>query len=472
MGFPNLVSILIPVFNEETYLDAVLQRVLNAPMPEPLHRELVIVDDCSTDSSWSIIESWVERYPEHIRAFRQERNRGKGAAIRQALQEARGEFSLIQDADLEYNPADYPKLLTPLVDQRADAVFGSRFASSEERRVLFFWHSIANGFLTLLSNMVSDLNLTDMETGYKAFRTSLMQSIPLRSERFGIEPEMTVKLAQRHARIYEVPISYHGRSYLEGKKIGLKDAIQAVGQILWYALRRDIYLDPGARILDSLAHTPEFNAWMASKIAPYLGTHVLEIGAGIGNMTQLLCRGRRFYIASDIDQEHLERLGVRFSTHPRIEIHRCNAESPEDFAALQGKVNSVVCLNVLEHVENDIQGFQNIYDVLPSGGVAVILVPQDQRIYGTLDRVLGHHRRYSEELLASRMTAAGFQLERLFQFNRVTRPGWVVNGQWLKREHFSRFQLAVFDSMTWFWSSIDDSVPWGGVSVIAVGRKP
>jgi 2-polyprenyl-3-methyl-5-hydroxy-6-metoxy-1,4-benzoquinol methylase len=321
--------------------------------------------------------------------------------------------------------------------------------------------------------MVADLNLTDMETCYKAFRLPLVQSIPLRSNRFGIEPEITIKLAQRQARIYEVPISYHGRTYEEGKKIGIKDAVQALLIILKFGLWRDVYKEPGAAILDSLSQTPRFNRWLASVVAPYLGRRVLELGAGIGNLTMHLARNRKLYIATDIDPDHLGRLRRRFQERPNIHTGKCDLEEAGDFEDLQpAAVDSVICLNVLEHVANDRQALRNIWSVLEPGGRAVILVPEGQSLYGTLDKVLGHFRRYSEEELRSKLNEAGFSVERILRFNRVTRPGWFLNGTVLKRKTFGRFQLWAFDRLVWCWRRVDEWLPWRPVSLIAVAVKP
>jgi SAM-dependent methyltransferase len=311
--------------------------------------------------------------------------------------------------------------------------------------------------------MVADVNLTDMETCYKAFRLSLVRSIPLRSERFGIEPEITIKLAQRQASIYELPISYHGRTYAEGKKIGLKDALQAFFVILRYGMTRDVYLDNGAKILDALAQTPRFNEWMASHVRPFLGPTVLELGAGIGNLTMRLARGRKRYIG---------RLRTRFGARPHVIIRRCDLESKTDFESISPAVSSVVCLNVLEHVRDDMQGLRNIWSVLEPGGRAVVLVPNDPELYGTLDRVLGHQRRYTEQELRSKLEAAGFHIERVFGFNRVTRPGWIINGHILRRESFGRLQLWIFDRFVWFCRRIDAKLPWKPISIIAVAVKP
>jgi SAM-dependent methyltransferase len=198
---------------------------------------------------------------------------------------------------------------------------------------------------------------------------------------------------------------------------------------------------------------------------------VLEIGAGIGNLSALLSRGRKEYTATDLDGEHVERLGVRFASNPRVRTRQLDAADAAGFEPLKGTLDSVVCLNVLEHVDDDRAGFRNLYDVLEPGGRAVVLVPRGMGLYGTLDEVLGHCRRYRREELDARMREAGFDVERMFDFNRLTVIGWWVNGRLLRRRSFGRFQLAVFDRMVWLWKRLERVLPWGGVSLIVVGRK-
>jgi glycosyltransferase involved in cell wall biosynthesis len=467
----SLLSVLVPLYNEEEFVGTLLQRVLDAHLPDGMDREIVVVDDGSFDGSAEVVEGLAARHPE-IRLIRHDGNRGKGAAIRTAIEYARGDVAIFQDADLEYDPREYAKLLQPIIDDKADVVFGSRFMVSGERRVLFYWHSVANQFLTWLANLVSDLNLTDMETCYKVFRVSLLKSIPIRSNRFGIEPELTIKTAKRQVRIYETPISYHGRTYEEGKKIGVKDAFQAFWVICRYSLSRDIYKDSGPEILDSLAGAPRFNRWMAETILPYVGKHVLEIGAGIGNLTRLLAPRRATYIAGDIDQEHLARLKTRFQHRPNLQVVHCDLASRADFAPMAGQMDTVVCLNVLEHVEDDHGALMNIHDALKPGGYAIVLVPHDQRIYGTLDKALGHYRRYSHEELRERMEGAGFHVERILEFNRISRPAWFFSGCVLKRETLGYWQLRIFDRLVWLWRRLDPVLPWRPTSIIAIGMKP
>ncbi len=231
-----LLSIIIPVYNEERTLAALLDAVLAAPLPEGIERELIVVDDASSDSTPVRLVQYGS--DPRIRTFRQEPNQGKGAALRRGFQEARGDFVIVQDADLEYDPREYGKLLVPILEGRADVVFGSRFMGGEAHRVLFFWHAVGNRLLTLLSNALTNLNLTDMETCYKLFRMDVIRRIRLEEDRFGFEPEVTAKVARLGVRIYEVGISYSGRTYEEGKKIGWKDGFRALWCILKYGLLR------------------------------------------------------------------------------------------------------------------------------------------------------------------------------------------------------------------------------------------
>lgn len=469
---PSSLSILVPLYNEEEFVATLLDRVLDAPLPASMTREIIVVDDGSTDGSGEIAAEFAAAHPDIVRVLRHARNMGKGAAVRTALEQATGEFTVIQDADLEYDPNEYARLLKPLVEGKADAVYGSRFMIAGERRVLYYWHALANRALTGFLNLLANLNLTDMSTCYKAFRTSLLKSIPIRSNRFGFEPEITMKLARRRVSIYEIPISYHGRTYEEGKKIRPWDGIAALAVILHYRLITDIYKEAGPEILDVLAGTPNFNRWMADTVRPFLGGVVMEIGAGIGNLTRHLAPRRRRYVASDIDPEHLARLRNRLHHRPNLETVRCDLTSAADFAPYAGQMDTVVCLNVLEHIEDDLGGLRNLLSMLKPEGTAVVLVPQGQWAYGTLDRALGHERRYTRRELVQRMEQAGFMVERVIEFNRVSLPGWFLSGRILRRSTFSRFQLAVFDRLVWLWRRIDRFLPWGPTSLIAVGTKP
>ena len=228
------LSVVMPVFNEV----GTIGRVVGAVLARPEVTELVVVDDASSDGTWDELQSLAAAHPRRVRVLRHERNLGKGAALKTGFAAATGHIALVQDADLEYDPSDYPRLLEPIFRDAADAVFGSRFIGGSSHRVLYFWHSLGNRFLTLLSNMVTDLNLTDMECGYKVFRRDLLQKINIEEPRFGFEPEIVAKVARNGARIYEVSVAYYGRTYAEGKKINWKDGVSALRCIVKYGLLR------------------------------------------------------------------------------------------------------------------------------------------------------------------------------------------------------------------------------------------
>jgi glycosyltransferase involved in cell wall biosynthesis len=245
------LSVVIPAYNEIGTAETLLRRVREVP----LRIEVIVVDDGSTDGTRGLLKQLKdEGLIDHL--VLHEVNRGKGAALQTGFKRATGDVTVVQDADLEYDPLEYPSLLRPILSKRADAVYGSRFLGGPHR-VLLFWHSVGNRFLTLLSNMFTDLNLTDMETCYKMVRTDLLQSLPLSARRFGIEPELTARLAQARARVYELPISYHGRSYAEGKKINWKDGVAA----LWYILRSNL-MGPKAKPW----RPPEVPSWEARQL--------------------------------------------------------------------------------------------------------------------------------------------------------------------------------------------------------------
>ena len=448
-----------------------LAQVLAAPLPENMERELIVVDDCSTDGTSDILDRLAVQEPS-IRLFRKTVNEGKGAAVRTAIQEARGDFCLVQDADLEYDPSEYPTLLRPLLSGHADAVFGSRYLVGEQTRVLPFWHSMINKSLTLLSNMFCNLNLTDMETCYKVFRTDLLKSIPIRSNRFGFEPEITMKCAKRKLRIYEVPISYHGRTYEEGKKIGWRDGVKALGVILHFWLIDDLYVEPyGRAFLNNLTGTPQYLSWLARVLRPYVGDTVLELGAGIGNIAARLMGRRLLYVAAEKDPLYLHALRNRFLRTPNVSVLQLDPQHPQDYREAGGPFDTVLCVNVLEYVDDPTAVVRSAASVLKPGGSLVVLAPQGQALFGTLDKTLGHQRRFSRAQLRALLEKTGFSVSGMRQLNKIGAPGWWFYGKLLRRRHINKLTLKIFDKTAWIWRRLDPVLPWRGLSLIAVATK-
>jgi glycosyltransferase involved in cell wall biosynthesis/protein-L-isoaspartate O-methyltransferase len=465
------LSILMPVYNERTVVERCLAQVLQAPLPEDMERELIIVDDRSNDGTWDILGRIAEGNPA-IRLFRHEVNQGKGAAVRTAIQNASGDFAIIQDADLEYDPFEYPRLLRPLLDGHADAVFGSRYMAGEQTRVLLFWHSIINKGLTLISNMFSNLNITDMETCYKAFRTDLLKSIPIRSDRFGFEPEIVMKSAKRKLRIYEVPISYHGRTYEEGKKIGWRDGVKALGTMLRFWLIDDLYIEPyGRGLLNNLTGTPQYLSWMARIIRPHVGDTVLEIGAGIGNLTARLMGRRLQYVACERDPLYLHALRNRFLRTPNVCVRQLDPAEPDDFGRDAGAFETVLCLNVLEYLERPDRMVAALASTLRPGGVLIVLVPQGPSLYCGIDRRLGHKRRFRERELGELLQKQGLDLARVYHLNKVGALAWRLYGGLLHRKSINKVTLKLFDKTVWLWRRVDALLPWRGLSLVAIARK-
>jgi glycosyltransferase involved in cell wall biosynthesis len=466
-----LLSILIPVYNERTVVERSLSLVLAAPLPENMDRELVIIDDCSTDGTSEILKRLAVS-DSRIRLHRHPVNQGKGAAVRTAIEKAAGDFCLVQDADLEYDPSEYCKLLKPLLDGHADAVFGSRYLAGEQSRVLPFWHSMINKYLTLVSNMFSNLNVTDMETCYKVFRTDLLKSIPIRSNRFGFEPEITMKTSKRKLRVYEVPISYHGRTYEEGKKIGWKDGIKALGVILYFWLVDDLYVASyGRGLLNSLTGTPQYLSWITRVLRPNLGDTVLEIGAGLGNLTGRLMARKLDYVGAEKDPLYLHALRNRFLRTPNVTITELDPEDPSAYSRWHDQFDTALCVNILESVKDPAQVLRCVHDCLKPNGNVVVLVPQGKALFGSLDRAMGHQRRFSVKEVSEMLSAAGFTIDRVHQLNKMGTVSWFIYGKLLGRKKIAKIALKLFDKTVWIWRRVDGLLPWRGLSLIAIAKR-
>jgi glycosyltransferase involved in cell wall biosynthesis len=473
------LSVLVPVYNEQHLVAASLERLLVLERSPGLSRiQVVVVDDCSRDRTAEVLAAFERRMaarPEATgpriewRFLRHERNGGKGRAIQTALREASCAVTVIHDADLEYHPRDLLRIVQVFEEEGADAVFGSRFAGGPVRRALLYRHELGNRLLTFLTNVVTNVNLTDMETCYKAVRTDLLKSIPIVSDDFRLEPELTIKLAKREARIFEVPISYSGRTYQEGKKISWRDGLKALGAIVRFSWSDRIYHDDeyGSQILARMAHAPRYNAWMADLIRPFCGRTVLEIGSGTGNLTrQLIPRDQ--YVASDINPLYLASLRGLTADRPYLDVALTDITRGESFPRVEGGFQTAICLNVVEHVDDDVGALRNIRAALATDGRAVVLVPQGPEVFGTLDEVLGHKRRYTKASLHALAAAAGFRVKELLELNRLGRVAWWLNGMVLKRRHFGRFQIWALNALVPFLRRFDRALPFDALSLIAV----
>lgn len=462
------LSVLMPVYNESRTLRTIVGRVLEAPVEMEI--ELVCVDDKSTDRSMEILTELAAQ-DSRMRVIPQPFNMGKGKAIRTAIEHMSGDLAIIQDADLEYDPADYPRVLQPILDGRADAVYGSRFAASEQRRVLFFWHSIGNKLLTLLSNMANDINLTDMETCYKAVKGDLLKSLRLTSDRFGLEPEITARLAHSGARIYEVPISYHGRTYAEGKSIGWRDGLEALWLIFKFRfIDAKSSVDPGHVTLESLANARSVAKWTMDQFTRYLGPTVLEAGSGIGNLTRHLLDRERLVVA-DIDHRHLAAIRKQFGHLENVEIVQGDLQDPQFYAEFDDEFDSIVCVNVLEHLDHPETAAGEFYKSTRSGGRALILVPAHQWLFSEADSALGHRRRYTKATLRQLLEGAGFSVEHLYQFNRLGVLGWWTN-KVLGRTDIGPWQARLFALLVPVARVVEQLRFLPGLSLIAVASKP
>src|SRR5688572_18724176 len=461
-----LLSVIVPCYNERATVAELLRRVHDVP----IDKEIIVVDDASTDGSRDIVAKLTTQWPE-IRHVIQSPNQGKGAAIRRGIELARGEVIIIQDADLEYDPEEYPKLLQPIVDGDADVVFGSRF-EGYPRRVMMYWHTLGNRFLTFLSNATTNLNLTDMEVCYKVFRRDVIQSLKLNSNRFGFEPEVTAKVARRGYRIYEVPISYHGREYWEGKKIHWKVGFSAIWTIVKHGLLTRGDSEPDGYVtLERMAALKHYNRWILDRFQKFMGQRVLEVGSGTGNMTRLLY-GRDLIVATDMEPAYLHILRNRFRRQPTIKVAPLDLEKDDHKNLVEHEFDTVVCLNVLEHIKDDQGALERLHEVLVPGGRLLLFVPADQSLFGTLDTQVGHHRRYSPESLEAVIRAAGFEVRQLSYHNVYGRFGWWMNGRVLKRRHLPGAQSRIFDFFVPVLRRLEGANPKKGLSLVAVAERP
>jgi glycosyltransferase involved in cell wall biosynthesis len=464
------LSIVMPAYNERKTIREIVSRVLRVDLPG-VEKELVIVDDGSKDGTRDILKEMDGQ--DGIRVLLQQTNLGKGAAVWAGMRASTGDVVVIQDADLEYDPEEYGVLLAPILAGKADVVYGSRFLGHPHgHRVLYFWHTVGNRLLTLMSNTFTDLNLSDMETCYKMLTREVVSRLDLESKRFGIEPEITCKVARLRARIYEVPISYNGRTYEEGKKIGLKDGFQAVWTILKYFRWEAPAGDVGAITLRRMSKLGSYNEWLHHRFERWLGQRILEVGSGVGNQTRFFADRERV-LASDIEAHYIRELTAKFGRFSNVRIASYKFPLTDGAAAeLEAeRIDTIVCLNVLEHIEDDQGTLRDFARVLRPDGHLALLVPAIPSIYGTLDQHLNHFRRYGASELKAKVEAAGFAVEEMRYLNRPGVFGWWLNSRVLKRKVLPRQQLSAFRFLLPLLKLEEKSAPSFGMSLLVLGKK-
>ena len=382
--------------------------------------------------------------------------------MRTAIGQITGDVAVVQDADLEYDPHEFRLLLPPILEGKADAVFGSRYAGSS-RRVSPFWHTMVNKGLTLLSNVVNNLCLTDMETCYKMIRADILKRLRLQSRSFTFEPEVTCRLAQWGARIYEVPISYNSRTYLDGKKIRPRDGLLALGEIFRARFLDTQFTDHADYYrLAALARATRYHRWLARQIEPYLGPRVLEAGAGLGALSGLLVRRERLVLVDD-EPLCIPVLQQRFGGRDNVRIEQGQLTAADFERWQEEQIDTVVCSRLLERQEADERALKGIFDLLPPGGHCVLLLPAGRKARGRGHRHLGRQRRFDPAQVGELLTEAGFDVVCSRRFDKL---GRLFGGRLSPR------QASLADRF-WPLARLADSLlPFSGQTLLVVGRKP
>lgn len=426
------LSIIIPVYNE---VNTVLE-VVRLVQKEPHKKEIIIVDDCSSDGTREFLKEITDP---NIKIIFNDRNRGKGYCVREGIKQVSGDIVIIQDADLEYYPDEYGHLIEKIVEGKADVVYGSRFLGSH--RVFHFYHYLGNALLNIIANIMLDANLTDLMTCYKAFRTPLIKDLTLKANRFGIETEITVEAFKRRYRVYEVPISYNGRTYDEGKKIRWTDFFRCIAWLL-RSMARGIDVGEDTLLRIRLLHNN--TAWVFNKLKPYVGNKILELGSGIGTFSKYLAQDQKEVTLLDINEQYTAYLQDRFIGNKHVKVIRADAGNLEEILGDE-HFDTVVALNILEHIEDDTKALAAIKNHLTDNGCFTILVPAHQVLFSPFDEKISHYRRYSKKELCGKLERCGLRVEKVEYMDFLGAIGWFVNFKILRKKRIPTMTTRLFD---------------------------
>lgn len=460
------LTVIVPVYNEDISLPMSIERLMNVD----LDMEVLIVDDGSTDETPTQIKRLMQRFPA-IKALRHRKNMGKGAAIRTALKKASGELVVVHDADMEYDPVELKLLIEPIRKNRADVVFGSRFLGAH--RVFLFWHHIGNKFLSLLANVLYNTNLTDLMTGYKMMRLEHLKSFDLRSNGFEIEAEITAKVFRSKLRVYEIPISYEGRTWVEGKKTYWFDGVRVFLTLIKFRLW---VLSVGEETLNRISKMRKFNWWLFNKFSHHLGDRVLEAGCGTGTLSYYL-RNKPLVVCLDYEQHYVERLAREYQHYPNMKFYQTDLNKIDVEPPPENQFDSIICVNVLEHIEHHGRALDGFFKLLKPGGKLMLYVPAHPFLHCEMDDHLGHFRRYTPSLMKELASKHGFEAALVEYANLFGWFGWFLNGKILHKKILGSSQLSFYESLTPIFQFIERSIEKSvglpfGLSLNAVLVKP
>jgi len=463
------LSVLMPVHNQHYSLRRIVERVMSSPVGMDI--ELVIVDDGSEDWSVGKIMELSRQYP-NIKAVFHPEMQGKGSAIQTAIKHMTGDVAIIQEPDPAYDPAQYPQLLDPILRNLADVVFGSRMAGGGVQRVLSLHRAQGIRFLTGLTNLLFNVKLTDAETSYQVFRADILKQTVLRTRGPAILVELAARMAQWNIRVVEVPISYAPPTLREESLGPWSEVIAKIKTLLSVRFLRPCFTShEGYYMLTAHHKATKFNRWVLSQFQRYIGNRVLEAGSGIGTLTDYLTDRQRL-VCLDYEPFYLRMLRLRFGLLENLRAEHFDLTELTSYdRLLEERFDTIICINVLEHLRNDVGVLHKFHEILEPSGHLILLVPHSKMLMSPADVNLGHYRRYEREELANLVNQAGFDVVELFGFNRLGGLGWFVANRLLGRTVNTPTQLRWFDRLMPIVKLCEYVLPFRHVSLICVARK-